>query len=573
MRDRDFVPVSDRVSTLARRFPHRVALADRTGEVTYADLDQRADVLADTLSGAGVGPATVVAVVLERGVPLVTAALAIWRSGGVLLPLDPASPPAWNQSVATAADATVLVSTSVLHRAPGMRQVDPTRPAAGPPRPGGRPAAGDPTGLAYVIPTAGTTGTPKLVMIGHDAVVNLMVAQRRWFGDLGDDARVLLHASPVADGWIFELLLGLGAACRLEVVDRESLVGAPLARLLAERAVTHAALPAAVLDSLPEDDLPRLRTMLSVGSPLAPATARRWIDRCELVNGYGPTEATVASTLHRVSRADTDGERIPVGRPIAGYDIFVLDPDGQVVADGQPGEIVIVGRGVARGYLNAPELTAARFGQVDGGRSYRTGDRGRRDADGLVHLLGRMDAQVKIRGFRVEPAGVEAALLRLPGVRSAAVSAVAADAGPVSLVAHVVSTPGYRPSGTALRAALARAVPAHLVPDLVVVVDALPLTAAGKVDRRRLAAPAGSRPPHTPTERAIAAIVEELVGVDGVGLDDDLTDVGWHSLLTTQVAFRIERRLGIRLTLEEIVRAGTIGRIAAVAADRAPDPR
>ncbi|MGX4656805.1 non-ribosomal peptide synthetase [Micromonospora sp. SCSIO 07396] len=571
MSDTDFAPVSDRVSILARRFPHRVALADRTATVTYAELEQRVDRLAGTLAGAGVGPATMVAVVLERGLPLVTAALATWRSGGVLLPLDPASPPSWNQAVATAADATVVVSTSALHRAPGMRQVDPTRP--GPTPPGALPATVDPTGLAYVIPTAGTTGTPKLVMIGHDAVANLLAAQRRWFGELGDDARVLLHSGPAADGWIFELLLGLGAACPLEVADPESLVGAPLVRLLAERAVTHAVLPAAVLDTLPEDDLPRLRTVLSVGSALSPATARRWVDRCELVNGYGPTEATVASTLHRVTRADTTGEHVPVGRPIAGYDVLVVDPDGQVVADGRPGELVIVGAGVARGYLDAPDLTAERFRMLDGHRSYRTGDRARRDADGTVHLLGRLDTQVKVRSFRVEPAGVEAALRRLPGVRSAAVSPVPADADPVSLVAHVVPAPGYRPSGTALRAALARAVPAHLVPDVVVVVDALPLTAAGKVDRRQLAVPARPRPPHTPTERAITAIVEELVGVDGVGLDDDLTDVGWHSLLTTQVAFRIERRLGIRLTIEEIVRAGTVGRIAAVAGGRTPDAR
>ncbi|MEV6801653.1 non-ribosomal peptide synthetase [Micromonospora rifamycinica] len=586
MSDAGCATVSERVSALAHRFPHRVAVADRTEAVTYADLDRRVDALAGTLSEAGADRRTVVATVLARGIPLVTAALATWRAGAALLPLDPAGPPSWNQSMAVDAGATVLVATSALHRPPGVRLVDPAPPDRSGPQPSTRRPSGDPTGLAYLIPTAGTTGTPKLVMVGHDGVTTLMDAQRRWFGDLGEDARVLLYSSPVADGWIFELLLGLGTASRLEVVDQETPVGPPLARLLADRAVTHAILPAAVLDSLPEDDLPRLRTVLSVGSPLSPTTARRWIDRCVLVNGYGPTEATVASTLHRVDRADLDDGNVPIGRPLPGYEIVVVDPEGRPVDDGQPGELVILGTGVAHGYLNAPGPTAERFSLVDGRRSYRTGDRGSRDPDGLIRLLGRLDAQVKVRGFRVEPAGVESALLRLPGIRSAAVSTVplggadggepnpgAAATGAVSLVAHVVPAPGYHPSGTALRAGLARDVPPHLVPDLIVVVDALPLTAAGKVDRRRLDAPAPARPPRGPTEHAIAAIVEELVGIDGVGMDDDLTDVGWHSLLTTQVAFRIERRLGVRLTLEEIVRAGTVGRIAAVAADRQPETR
>ncbi|RKH36860.1 non-ribosomal peptide synthetase, partial [Corallococcus llansteffanensis] len=553
----------------ARSLQHadRVALSDGSVVVTYARLRERTRDLAGRLRARGLGRGDVVAVVLDRGPAFIELALAVWRVGAAYLPLAPAHPVDWRQEVVRRAGAVLVVGLSETHAVPGVPFLD-LGSNAGSVAPEAEDAVLAPEDLAYIICTSGSTGEPKLVMTEHRGVSNLMHAQRDFLGALGPDTRVLQFFHPSFDASLFDILMALPNGGRLETIDASLISGEPLAQVLVGRSITHAVLPATVLRTLQPGRFPDLQVLMSTGDVCLPETARQWGAHHRFVNGYGPTEVTVASTLQTVGAVD--GERVPIGGPLSNYHVVILDEHLRPVPDGTPGELCIGGEGVGRGYLGRPTLTAERFipdpfSAKPGGRLYRSGDVGRWLSDGTLEFLGRRDDQVKIRGARIELGQVEAALAALPEVRDAV---ALKDGTGERLLGYVMPDAGAVLSGEAVRAELRRRLPGYLVPDVIVVVDAWPLNTNGKVDRARLPRPqrterTGYQPPESPGEEALAGIAAALLGMERVGRHDNLFELGGHSLFATQLVARVRRMLGAQLELSAVLQSPTVAQLAA----------
>ncbi|WP_239470279.1 non-ribosomal peptide synthetase [Archangium violaceum] len=570
--------VLDVLEEQSRLHANRVAIADAAVTVTYAQLRKRSRILAGMMRARGIGRGDVVAVVMDRGPAFVETLIAIWRVGAAYLPLAPSHPAAWREEVIRKAGATLVVDLSPDSAVPGVPYLD----LGGAPRtvPESEDAAGGaaltPEDLAYIICTSGSSGEPKLVMIEHRGVANLIHAQRDSLGALGPDTRVLQFAHPAFDGALFDILLALAHGGRLETIDATRISGEPLADVLLTRHITHAVLPAAVVRTLNPGRFTHLEVVLSIGDVCLPETARQWAAFHRFVNGYGPTEVTVASTLHTVGAQN--GERVPIGRPISHSHAVLLDDHLRPVPNGMPGEICIGGAGVGRGYLGQPGLTAERFipdpfSPVPGSRLYRSGDVGRQLANGTIEFLGRRDNQVKVRGARIELDQVEAALLALPNVRDAV---AVIDARGERLLGYVIPVAGAELSADAVRAELRHHLPGYLVPDVLVPVDAWPLTTSGKVDRASLPRPQrpdsiDDQPPRTPEEEALAGIAAELLGLERVGVHDNLFELGGHSLFATQLVARVRGALGAHLELSAVLQAPTVAEIAARLGDRRDD--
>jgi amino acid adenylation domain-containing protein len=576
----------DVIDEQSRLHADHVAISDAAREVTYARLGERTRALAGLLRARGIGRGDVVAVVMDRGPAFIETALALWRVGAAYLPLAPAHPEAWREDVIQRAGAVLVVGLSRASAVPGVPHLE-LGGEPGTDVPGLDDSAGEaelaPEDLAYIICTSGSTGEPKLVMIEHRGVANLLHAQRDFLGELGPRTRVLQFFHPSFDAALFDILMALANGGRLETLDDSRISGEPLADVLLTRRITHAVLPVSVLRTLRPGRFIDLEMVMSTGDVCLPETARQWSVFHRFVNGYGPTEVTVGSTLHTVVGAP-DGERVPIGRPLSNYHVVILDEFLRPVADGTPGEICLGGSGVGRGYLGQPALTAERFvpdpfSPVPGSRLYRSGDVGRQLADGTLEFLGRRDDQVKVRGARIELGQVEAALVALPDVRDAV--AVIEGRGERLLGYVLPAAPGVL-SAEAVRAGLRRRLPGYLVPDVIVLVDEWPLTTSGKVDRARLPRPqrpegGGYQPPHTPMEEALAGIAAELLRMDRVGVHDNLFELGGHSLFATQLVARVRSALGTHLELSAVLGAPTVAEIAAHLDDRPgsvdPGPR
>jgi amino acid adenylation domain-containing protein len=551
----------------------QVALAHADGTMTYAELRRCSDAGAARLRAAGVRQGDVVTTVLDRGPGFVAGALAVWKAGAAYLPLDPADPAGWRSSVVGRAGSGFVIAANPEFAEPGAAflGIDRLLDVEGVEEtgPGSEPAEASPEDLAYIICTSGSSGVPKLVQIEHRGVTALARALPKFFGDSYPDERILQFFHPSYDAALFTIFWALTRGARLEIVGPEQTRGgAQLARFLVQQRVTGAVLPAPVLRTLHPGGFPDLRTMMSAGDVCTPETARLWSADHEFINGYGPTEATVCTTMYTV-RGEV-GEVVPIGPPIDGWRVHLVDEYLQEVPDGEVGEIWIAGDGVGRGYLGQPELTARcflpdPFVPAPGALVYRSGDLGRRLPGGSIEFAGRRDDQVKVRGGRVELGHLEQALAALAGVRQAA--ARATDGFERSLIGYVQAEPGLVLHGPLLREALASSLPGVLVPDRIEILDEWPLTPSGKVDRARLPLPhresdAEYQPPGTPTEQSVAAIALELLGVDRIGVHDDLLAAGAHSLLAAQFAARIRAVLGIEVELGAVLRAASIAQIA-----------
>ncbi|MDB4949056.1 MAG: Malonyl CoA-acyl carrier protein transacylase, partial [Gemmatimonadetes bacterium] len=562
----------------ARRSPGAVALVSGGRTVTYAGLDAHAEAIASRLRAAGVGPDARVGVCVERGPALVAALLGVWKAGGAYVPLDPRYPRERLAYMAADAGLRALVAEDatrgllpdlaarvVVLGGRGAAEED-TRPAAV------LPPHVSPDNLAYVIYTSGSTGRPKGVMVPHGAVAAFLSAMRRAPG-MEAGAALLAVTTVGFDISVLELFLPLTTGARVVLADRETAAdGTRLRRLLEQSGATAMQATPATWRMLLDGGWapgPHL-TLLSGGEALPPDVAGALTaGGAALWNLYGPTETTVWSTLDRVE----GGGPVTLGRAIKGTRALVLDGMLRPAARGADGELFIGGAGVTRGYLGRPGLTAERFvpdafSPRPGARMYRTGDGVRLRPDGRLDFLGRLDAQLKVRGHRVEPGEVEAALAALPGVRQAVV--VGRDDGDgVGLVAYLVGDP---PPAAELRAGLRGILPEYMVPSAFVRIDALPLTAGGKVDRRALPAPpAGGegreyRAPRTPVEAALAEAWSEVLGVARVGIDDDFFDLGGHSLLATRVLSRVRQRLGVELPVRALFEHPTVALLAAAVA-------
>ncbi|MFE2671332.1 amino acid adenylation domain-containing protein, partial [Streptomyces mirabilis] len=572
------VPLGELFTRWVTRDPHAPAVTDGRRTWSYGELARRAGRLAAHLTGSGAGPERTVALVLPRSMELIAAELAVALAGAAFLPVDPGYPAERRAlMLADAAPAVVLDDpdrVGALMDA-GDREANPSESRVLPDH------------AAYVIFTSGSTGTPKGVTVTHRGIGAFAAAAAERYA-VGPGDRVLQFSSPSFDASVLELCVSVLSGALLVVPPDGPWLGDELAAVLDEHRITHALIPPAALATLPDPadtgGAPHLRTLI-VGAEACPAAlVDRWAPGRRMINSYGPTEATVVATWTGPLTAGTGTPAI--GSPLPGTEAHVLDAAMRPVPPGTEGELFVGGDGLARGYLGRPGLTATRFvahpSGAPGARLYRTGDRVRRRADGELEFLGRADRQVKVRGFRIEPGEIEAALTRDPGVREAVVVVRAEEPARGRLVGYVTpADPARGPGPARLRAALAAALPAHMVPSAVVVLDALPLTAQHKIDLRALPAPGGARTeehtePRTADERALAEIWAEVLGVDAVGVTDDFFGLGGDSILAARTLTRIREVLGVRLSVRDVFTARTVAALAPLAAEPSaaapPDP-
>ncbi len=579
------------VAARAAAAPDAVALADDRGRhLSYGRLAAEAADLAHRLRRLGVGPEVPVALAAERSIEMVVAMLGILEAGGAYVPLDPGHPADRIGFILADVEPPVVVGRrEALARLPPHRarevELGPRGGAAAGGSAGldpGRDPGLDPDGLMYVLYTSGSTGRPKGVAVSHANVLRLVLGAD--YLRLGPDEVFLLLAPAAFDASTLEIWAPLVHGARLVVHPPGPPSPRELGDLLARHRVTTLWLTAGFLHQMVDANLGGLapvRQLLAGGDVLSPAHVRRLLDAHPgmlVVNGYGPTENTTFTCCGPLRSAGEVGASVPIGRPVPGTRVWVLGRGGEPAAVGEEGELLAGGAGVARGYFGRPGLTAERFvpdplaalAGEPGARVYRTGDRVRWRPDGRLDFAGRIDDQVKIRGFRVEPGEVAAVLAEHPGVREAVVVATDGDAGARRLVAYAVAA-RPAPSPRELRSWLAARLPEPMVPAAFVLLDELPLTANGKVDRRALPEPprtrpdldAAYRPPEGPVEHALAAIFAELLGIDPVGADDSLFELGGHSLVATQVVTRLRERLGRDCPIAELFAHPTPAALAA----------
>ncbi|HEX2204790.1 MAG TPA: amino acid adenylation domain-containing protein [Longimicrobium sp.] len=562
----------------ASQEPDAVALVDGEETIAYAELDARANRLARRLRALGVAAGTRVGLCLERSAASVTATLAILKAGGAYVPLDPAYPEERLAFMLEDTAVPVVVTDSRLapalpaHRAATVlvdRDADAIAAESSEPLDAGT----TPESAAYVMYTSGSTGRPKGTLVAHRGVVRLVRETDVVEVRPGD---AFLHmASPSFDAATLEVWAPLLNGGRLVVHAESKPTVDGVARAVAEHGLTVLWLSAGLfhlmVDERPEA-LRGVRHLTAGGDVVSADHVRRVLAAfpgVRVTNGYGPTENTTFTCCHHADAPPPEGVNLPIGRPVASTRVYVLDARMAPVPIGVAGELYAGGAGLALGYLNRPELTAEKFvpdpfSPDPAARLYRTGDRVRWRADGSVEFLGRADTQVKVRGFRVEPGEVEAALRAHPRVRDAVVTVREDAPGDRRLVAHAATDAG----AAALRAFLAERLPDYMVPSAVVAMDALPLTANGKVDRRALPAPEwagepdGYVPPRTATEEALAGLWSEVLHVARVGAHDDFFALGGHSLLATRVLSRVRRVFEVELGVRVLFEAPTLARLA-----------
>ncbi|MFC9250816.1 amino acid adenylation domain-containing protein [Amycolatopsis thailandensis] len=537
-----------------RARPDAVAAVLDGEPVTYAELNRRANRLANRLIGLGLRAEEPVGLVTSRA-GTVVAELAVVKAGGAYLPIDTRAPAERQRALLDGV--RFVVSDLEYPNSIRLSSVDD--------EPDGDPGGVvDPDQLAYVMFTSGSTGTPKGVAVRHRDVATL-ARDSRFRGGAHD--RVLLHSPAAFDASTYELWVPLLTGGRVVTAPDGDLDAHRLRALIREHGLTGMWVTAGLFRVLAQespDCFTGLREVWTGGDVVPAESVRRVLGACpglRVVDGYGPTETTTFATAHPMDGPVPD--RIPIGRPLDGIVARVLDPDLRPVPPGVPGELYLAGAGLARGYRNRPGLTADRFLAAPGGeRMYRTGDLVRWTGEGVLEFLGRADDQVKLRGFRVEPGEVEAVLARHPAVAQAAVVVREDAPGVKQLVAYVVSEAGH----DTLRDSLAATLPDYLVPSAFVTLDRIPVSANGKLDRNALPAPAapktGHVEPETETERALAGIWADVLGVERIGVEDNFFALGGDSLRSLHIAAKAGALFAVRLTPADVLTARTVAGLA-----------
>ncbi len=568
----------------AARAPEAVALRDERRTLTYREAEEYTARLARTLLAAGAGPERAVAISIPRSVDSVLAMWAVARTGAAFVPIDPGYPADRVEYMigdsGVVAGLTVAAAREALPDTVSWTVLDDPATAAAiaaedaaPITAADLPRAAHVDQLAYLIYTSGSTGLPKGVMVSHRGLANLVASSGSRFGV--DAESVVAHAvSPSFDISVEELLVALAAGATVAVVPPAAYAGEDLARLLRAHRVTHLNVTPAVVNSLDPATLPDLRTVVVGGDACPPELVAKWAGRT-LLNGYGPTETTITVTL---SAPMTPDAPITIGGITRGVRAVVLDPWLRPVAPGVAGELYLGGPAVARGYHRRNGLTASRFVAdpfAAGERLYRTGDLVRwlrTDRGWELDYAGRGDFQVKIRGYRIELGEIDAALQRLPGVDFALTLGASTPAGATALVSYVLAVPGVDLVGESLRVAVGEHLPSYMVPTVITVLDHLPLTPVGKVDRRALPAPDFAAPqrerraPSTPREQTLAALFAEVLGLDAVGVDENFFALGGDSIVSIQLVSRA-RTAGLHLSARDVFERKTVAALAAVATE------
>ncbi|SCK54692.1 amino acid adenylation domain-containing protein [Streptomyces sp. WMMB 322] len=579
----------EQFARVAADHPREIAVEARGEVLSYEELEARVHRLARVLLARGLTAGSMVGLSLARGAWQPVAALAVAAAGAAYVPLDPTYPRAWIEHAVSDAGLDCLLRSGP-HDAPtdtvpvldlddpGVRSkisAEASHPVA--PEERVRPlTADDPM---YVIYTSGSTGVPKGVVVPHAGIADLVAAQRRWIG-AGPGDRVLQWASFNFDAGFWDMTLALLSGATLVLTDeRDVLPGDDLHRTLRHRRISHAVLPPVALSLTDSTGVLDGGVLLSTGDVCTPALVRTWAPNRRMYNGYGPTEMTVGVTM--AGPVDPDAP-ISIGRPWPGNEVRVLDDDLLPCAPGEEGELYLVGSGEALGYLNRPGLTAERFVAdpfgAPGARMYRSGDRGHRAADGELFFSGRADQQVKVHGYRIELGEIEAALDSCPGVALSAV-VVSGSLDSARMTAYVAAHRGSSPEEAGLRRRLARRLPAHMVPTEIVLVESLPTTSNGKVDRRALARlgvsrgpvpegaraaasdePAGTPSPVDEDERLVALceLAARVLQVPAIGAHENFFDRGGHSVLAVKLSRSVRDEWGLALPVRAIIESPTM---------------
>ncbi|RKH54663.1 amino acid adenylation domain-containing protein, partial [Corallococcus llansteffanensis] len=561
-------------------FPEKCAVESESLHLTYRQLDERANQLAWHLRRLGVSTDSRVALALERSVELVVALVAILKAGGAYVSLDPAYPR--ERLVAMLEDTgprVLLTSRELLPKLPhaGLTAVVLEDVALDAEALQAPPPAALSDSLAYVDFTSGSTGRPKGVGTTHAGVLRTVFGVD--YAHFGPDETLLLMAPIAFDASTLELWGALLHGSKLAVYPPHAVSDAhTLETVLIRHGVTTLWLTAGLFTQVVDTHLPALRSVRQVltgGDVIPPGPVRRVLEelRIPVTAGYGPTETTVFATSHRFTSAEQVGTTIPLGRPLGNTRVYVLDAAGQLVPVGVTGELFVGGDGLARGYIGQPSLTADRFipnpfSATPGARLYRTGDLVRWGKEGVLEFLGRADAQVKVRGYRIELSEVEGALSSFPGVREAVAMAREDQPGDKRLVGYFAAPESL--SLSELRTHLQQRLPEYMVPSSLVRLEALPLTANAKVDRKALPVPESALAarhvdhvaPRTPTEELVASLFAQVLRVERVSVQEDFFLLGGHSLLATQLVSRLRSTFGVELPLRALFEASSVQALA-----------
>jgi amino acid adenylation domain-containing protein len=565
--------------------PDAIALEFGNHQLTYAELNDRANQLAAYLRSRGVHTESVVGVMMERSPDMIVSLLGVLKAGGAYLPLDPDYPrERLGFMLEDAGVRTVLTQSKLFDRLPQNKAdviyLDEAWDEISTGSKENVESSVSADNLAYITYTSGSTGQPKGVQIVHRAVVRLV--KENDYAHLGADEVCLQFAALAFDASTFEIWGMLLNGGRLVIPPSGPTALAELGQVIKSHHVTVLWLTAGLFNLMVDeqlDDLRGLRQLLAGGDALSVSHVEQFLREapdCKLINGYGPTENTTFTCCYSMSAASEFNQSVPIGRPIANTQVYILDQNLRPVATGARGELYTGGDGLARGYLNHPELTAERFvphpfSSEPGARLYRTGDWARYLPNGDIEFLGRVDNQAKVRGFRIEPGEIEAVLAGHEAVRDAVVTVVKDEAGEKQLVAYVIpaSTEG-EVNSTQLRQFLKDRLPEYMIPSLFITLEQFPLTVAGKVDYHALPAPGASRPdietpfvaPRTTTEEILANLWVRVLGVERIGVHDNFFELGGNSLQATQLVSQVRQNLQVELPLRDLFRNATVAQLA-----------
>jgi amino acid adenylation domain-containing protein len=574
----DARPVPSQIAELRDAYPQSIALSQGDRQLSFEELDRRADQFAGYLMSLGLKRGGTAAICIERSIEWIVAALGIMRAGAAYVPLDPAWPDERLRFAVSNSGSSVLVAREALldRLKVDAHGVDPWRDSGAiSAAPAGPPLSVDPEDLAYVIYTSGSTGVPKGVELTHANLAHLIRWHREAFGVTRDD-RASHLAGLAFDASVWEIWPSLCAGATLCIIDDAMRTSPRLIQqwMIGEK-ITIGFVPTVHAEPMITYEWPpatALRLLLTGGDALrkAPTAGLPF----GVVNNYGPTECTVVATSTVVEPESTE---VPaIGRAIAGATLYLLDEQGEPVPDGSAGEIYIGGGGVGRGYRGLPEATersfvADPFDRTPGARMYRSGDRGVRRPNGEIEFRGRFDRQAKIRGYRVELDEIGSNLMHHPSVDFATVVITTSEGGENRLLAYVLSKEnGPVPTARELQEHLLRSVPDYMVPPVFVRLDAVPLSANGKIDLNKLP-PAmdtnllgttATRPPASPTEEKLLIMMRGLLENDAVTAEDNIFLAGGHSLLGMQLVMRLRNTFGVDVTLRQLFEAPTVERLA-----------
>ncbi len=562
----------------AGKHPEKTALTFDDQQMSYQELNRRANQLARYLQSEGVGHETLVGVCVERSPEMVIAMLGVIKAGGAYVPIDPSYPQERIRYMFMDSNLSVILTQRhLMNKLTGHKakivHLDNGQDTIWKQQDHNPECTITPQNLAYVIYTSGSTGKPKGTMLQHRGLINaLMFTRQKYY--MTEDAQVLQFASFSFDASVEEIFSTLTVGATLHLVRKETILSlAELIEVMKSRKITNITLPPSVLSVLNPDDFPTLKTVISAGERCTLDIARRWSQKHHFINGYGPTETTICASAYEVEK-DFDKHHVPIGKPAHNMQVYILDQFMNPQPLGVPGEMYIGGIGLARGYYKRPDLTAERFvpnpfktSDQDSTRLYKTGDLVRRLPYGNLEFIDRIDQQVKVRGFRIELGEIEANIKQISGVKEAVVIAREAG-GDKRLIAYVVAADKDKFNAEQLPSRLKKQLPDFMIPSAVVVLDKIPLTSNNKLDRKKLPDPdmpdSGKTfvKPGSDLEKKLTAIWQEVLNVERIGINDSFFDLGGHSLSIVQVQGRIKEVFNKDINVVDMFKYPTISALA-----------